>query len=475
MIKSISKTQVLDRLRFENPWWVTKRVDSFFDLLPKRKYFDPFSKLAATSDVKRSVVLLGPRRVGKTVLLHHWVQALIDAGVNAHKIIFITLENPVYNQLGLEQLFSMAREASGETADPKGWYVIFDEVQYLKEWDVHLKSLAESYRDCKFIVSGSAAATLQNKSKESGAGRFIDFLLPPITFHEFIDMQDLDHLLQPVVLSRGGRDVPMYKATDIRLLNKLFLDYINFGGYPEAIFSKTVRKNPERFIRQDIIDKVLMRDLPNLYGISDLQELNALFATIAFNTGQEFSLEKLSQQSGIQKNTIRKYLHYLESAFLIRIVKRTDQSGKRFKRENFFKIFLVNASIRSALFSPVLPWDETMGAMAETAIYGQWMHRANFTPYYARWSRGEVDMIGLNQKNLQPAWALEIKWSDKVYQEPSRLKSLVHFCGENNLKQALVTTIHHHEVKMVGELEITFIPCSTYAYTVGLNTINASP
>jgi uncharacterized protein len=324
------------------------------------------------------------------------------------------------------------------------------------------------------VASGSAAATLQHKSKESGARRFSDFLLPPITFHEFIDMQDLHHMLQPTVLLRGGRDVPMFKAADIRLLNKLFLDYINFGGYPEAIFSETVRQNPERFIRQDIIDKVLMRDLPGNYGISDLQELNALFTTIAFNTAQEFSLETLSRQSGLQKNTIRKYLHYLESAFLIRIVKRTDQSGKRFKRENFFKIYLVNASLRTALFSPVQAWDASMGAMAETAIFGQWMHRANFTPYYARWNRGEVDMIGLNKKNLQPAWALEIKWSDKVYEEPTRLKSLISFCGENYLKQALVTTIHHHDVKMAGDIEVTFIPCSTYAYTVGLNTINAS-
>jgi uncharacterized protein len=68
--------------------------------------------------------------------------------------------------------------------------------------------------------------------------------------------------------------------------NRLFPDYINFGGYPEPIFSETVRQIPERFIRQDIIDKVLMRDLPGISGISGWQELNSLFSTIAFNTGQ---------------------------------------------------------------------------------------------------------------------------------------------------------------------------------------------
>ena len=81
-------------------------------------------------------------------------------------------------------------------------------------------------------------------------------------------------------------------------------------------------------------------------------------------------------------------------------------------------------------------------------------------------------MVGLNQKDLQPSWILEIKWSDKYIKEPTKLKSLLRFCKENNLSQALVTTINYHEVKVVQGIEITFIPCSTYAYTVGLNTIN---
>ncbi|RLD43411.1 MAG: hypothetical protein DRI86_10070 [Bacteroidetes bacterium] len=262
-----------------------------------------------------------------------------------------------------------------------------------------------------------------------------------------------------------------FEASDIKQFNKYFIDYINFGGYPEAIFSESVRENPQRFIRHDVVDKVLLRDLPSLYGIADVQELNSLFTTIAYNSGQEFSLETLSSQSGSPKNSIKKYLEYLEAAFLIRIVRRIDQSGKRFKRDNFFKIYLTNPSLRSALFSPIDPLDELMGAMAETAIFSQWMHRQNFTPYYARWKNGEVDMVGISTKNLKPYWALEIKWSDKYVKEPLKLKSLLRFCKENSITQALVTTINHYEVKEVNGIQITFIPSSTYAYTVGLNTI----
>jgi len=471
MLKNVAKSQVLDRMRFENPWWSLGHIDPFYGDMPERMYFRQFIALADEITVQRALVLMGPRRVGKTVMLHHWVEHLIKNEISPRKIIFITIENPIYNNIGLEELFSNAREAAGDADNLDGWYVIFDEIQYLKDWDVHLKSLVESYRKTKFVVSGSAAAALQYKSKESGAGRFSDFMLPPITFYEFINMQGLEHLITPIDLPWGDNKVPFFEAPDIKQFNKLFIDYINFGGYPEAIFSEVVRKNPERFIRHDVVDKVLLRDLPSLYGIADVQELNSLFTTIAYNSGQEFSLETLSRQSGSPKNSIKKYLEYLEAAFLIRIVRRIDQSGKRFKRDNFFKIYLTNPSLRSALFSPIDPLDELMGAMAETAIFSQWMHRQNFTPYYARWSNGEVDMVGLNMKNLKPFWALEIKWSDKYIKEPLKLKSLLRFCKENNLTQALVTTINHYEVKEVNGIQLTFIPSSTYAYTVGFNTI----
>lgn len=471
MIKNIAISQVLDRIRFENGWWINGQTDEHFKKMPHRAYFQQFHELATNLEVHRSIVLMGPRRVGKTVMLYHLVQKLLDEGHSPRRILFITVENPIYNHIGLEQLFKHGLEASGAANETDGWYVIFDEIQYLKDWDVHLKSLMESYRKSRFIVSGSAAAALQFESKESGAGRFTDFMLPPLTFYEFIQMQQLMHLVHQVQLPWGKNHVDFFSTHDIKELNRLFLVYINFGGYPEAIFSEAVRKNPARFVRNDVVDKVLLRDLPGLYGISNVQELNSLFTTIAYNTANEFSLESLSKQSNAPKNTIKKYVEYLEAAFLIKIIKRIDQSGKRFQRENFFKIYLTNPSLRSALFSPLDATDEAMGNLTETAIYAQWLHRLNFTPFYARWNSGEVDMIGLSEKNLKPNWALEIKWSDRYVKKPEELKSLIKFCKENNLKQALVTTATVQSVIVYEDVEITFIPASSYAYTIGANTM----
>lgn len=238
------------------------------------------------------------------------------------------------------------------------------------------------------------------------------------------------------------------------------------------IFSEKIQANPGRYIRQDIVDKVLLRDLPSLYGISDTRELNSLFTTIAYNSGNEFSLETLCKQSQVPKALLKKYIEYLEAAYLIKKVRRIDQSGKRFKRDNFFKIYLTNPSLRCALFSPISATDELMGSQVETAVFAQWMHRDWFTPYYSRWTNGEVDMVGLSEKTLKPQWALEVKWSNRYFEMPNALKSLVKFCLENDLDSPIVTTIDKEGEKQCKGINIQFFPAAAYAYTVGRNTLS---
>lgn len=471
----LSEEQILDKLKQENPWWATGKIDEDYSKMQKRLYFELFYPLVEDISIKRAVILMGPRRVGKTVLIYHAIDTLLNNGVSPHQIAFVSVENPFFNKMPLEQLFKSCTKATGKT-ETKGWYVFFDEIQYLKDWEVHLKSLVDSYPHVKFVASGSAAAALKLKSTESGAGRFTDFMLPPLTFNEYIHLLQLQHLIIPCQIDWAGNATNFYESTNIALLNEHFLKYINYGGYPEIIFSEKLQVNPSRFIKSDIIDKVLLRDLPSLYGIQDVQELNSLFTSIAYNSGQEFSLEALSQASGgVEKNTIKKYIQYLEAAFLIKIVHRIDHNSKKFSRANYFKIYLTNPSLRSALFTPLQATDKLMGAMVETAIFAQWLQRDWFEPWYARWTngriQGEVDMVGLSSHNFKPLWALEIKWSNRYYENPNDLKSLLSFCETNKLKSALVTTIDKSGSKNIRDMKIHFLPSSLYAYVVGKNTI----
>ncbi len=470
-MRPFSKEQIANKIKFENPWWSTGAIDDYYASMKRRLYFDLFSPLVYEKSVKRAVVLMGPRRVGKTVMLFHLIQDLIDTGVSPKSICYLSIENPIYSGLSLEELLLYFLEITEQTPLNEH-YIIFDEIQYLKNWELHLKTLVDSYHKIKFIVSGSAAAALKLKSNESGAGRFTDFMLPPLTFHEYIDLKDLSKLITLGSKTWKGVSKNYFQTEDIQELNKHFVDYINFGGYPEVSLSKEIQSDPGRYIRNDIIDKVLLRDLPSLYGIKDVQELNLLFTTIAYNSGNEFTYEQLSINSGVAKNTIKRYIEYLEAAFLIRVINKIDQNSKKFKRATSFKIYLTNPSLRSALFSPIEKDGDFIGNMVETAIFSQWGHNTGFKPYYARWKGGEVDIVSLSAEKQKPLWAVEIKWSNRYVKSIHKLSNLKSFCVKNHIDRTLVTTIDIEEIKEDDGLIYDFTPCSLYCYTVGRNAVD---
>lgn len=463
-ITHLLEEQIIKRLVSDNPWWVSDTIPEYYSKMPHRAYLTDFYSEVSDIDMRRAVILMGPRRVGKTVMIFHTIEQLLKSGVAGKKIIYISIDTPIYNNLSLENLFLYARMALKTAEETDGFYVFFDEIQYLKDWEVHLKSLVDTYKNDKFVGSGSAAAALKMKSNESGAGRFTDFMLPPLTFKEYICFNKQEKLIV-----RSKACIAPIDTIDIDALNNLFINYINYGGYPEVVFSEKIRQNPGQYIKNDIIDKVLLRDLPSLYGISDIQELNRLFVHIAFRSGNEFSYENLSSESGIRKDTIRKYLEYLEAAFLIKVVNKIDQNAKHLKKVMSFKIYLTNPSLRCALFSPVNENDDMLGSMVETAILSQWIQGGKSDFFYANWTKGrekgEVDLVWVSSATQKAYSAAEIKWTDRFVKNPTELKSLISFVNANKgLRKIIVTTktetgIYHLD----GGENILFVPSAIYS------------
>ena len=460
-MRQIPRHQVLARLRHENPWWQAPHAipEPFASWRP-RAYLDLFVGLVERVGIRRALVLMGPRRVGKTVLLHHLIAAQLRNGESPVSLLYASVDHPLYNGLDLEDVLGIYQEAVGLDPRTTPCTVIFDEIQYLKDWERYLKAIVDRYPKVRCIASGSAAAALRLKSLESGAGRFSEFLLPPLTFYEFMDLLGHRNLID---LDPETKTLPT--TQDLAQVNALFLAYINHGGYPEAALSPAIQEDPGRYIKGDIIDKVLLRDLPSLYGIQDIQELNYLFTTLAFNTAGEVSFEALSKTSGVAKNTLRRYLEYLEAAFLLRRVERVDRRARRFQRATNFKIYLTNPSIRSALFAPVDADDEAIGSMVETAIFAQWFHRSD-PLWYARWKQGEVDLVRLDPAQ-RVTWALEVKWSDRGARSPGQLGGLLDFCHTHGLESAWVTSREISGSRSEQGVELRFLPASLYCYAVG--------
>lgn len=463
-MKDFGAAEIIQRIRVENPWWKGKaHFPPLYSDVDPRPYIELFFPHLKNRDLRRAIVLMGPRRVGKTYLIHHSIHRLIKQNHALKRILYVSIDNPIYNGLSLEQILYRYQEATGVDITSEECTVFFDEIQYLKDWERHLKSLVDTYPKLKLCVSGSAAAALKLKSTESGAGRFTDFSLPPLLFYEYLKIK------------HGNVDEGM----PIEELNEEFIDYVNFGGYPEVIHNVTIRDNPGQYIKQDIIDKVLLRDLPSLYGISDIQELNNLFTVLAYNTGQEVSYENLSKRSGIAKNTLKKYIEYLEAAFLVKRVRRVDQNGRRMKRDTAFKVYLNNPSMYAALFSPVHEDNPEWGHLVETAFFGELFH-LEIDPqlsnsYYAKWVKGtktyEIDCIMVNKES--PSMAFEVKWSNKIVDDYRYRERFIGYCKDANIQTGFITTKSKFDEFATDQINIKYIPISVFCERSGHNILKA--
>jgi predicted AAA+ superfamily ATPase len=99
--------KIVERLRYENPWWINKHIPEMYSSMSERLYFRLFYPFVTEKNVRRALVLMGPRRVGKTVMLFHSIKQLLADNVNPQKIFFVGIDNPIYVHLGLEDILTL--------------------------------------------------------------------------------------------------------------------------------------------------------------------------------------------------------------------------------------------------------------------------------------------------------------------------------------------------------------------------------
>jgi predicted AAA+ superfamily ATPase len=173
----------------------------------------------------------------------------------------------------------------------------------------------------------------------------------------------------------------------------------------------------------------------------------------------------------VGKQTIQKYIEYLEAAFLVKRVFRVDQDGKRYKRERSFKIYLTNPAMHTGLFGERRADDQDFGHLVETAVFAQRFHegaRLN----YARWGNDdcEVDLVD-SSAALKPTSALEIKWSDRFVTRPGELKGLQRFARKNRLRLVWATTRSQFGRTLLGETELRQWPAAVLAFHYGSSAV----
>lgn len=397
----ISKGGLLKVLASYNPWWKTGMVNPKLSKTYKRFAFYEAMKRLDQTEIRRTVVLTGTRRVGKTTIQYQMIEALLQRGISPQKIVFISMDHPMLKLSSIQEILECYHENIYPEQDA---YYFFDEIQYAQDWDKWLKIIYDMQPDTKTIATGSASPALIKGNQESGAGRWSTIQVPTMSFYEYCELLNIDQPELPIDLKITSLvHKTQQERTQIMLqLSKVqnyFNRYLQVGGFPElALADNDILA--QQVMREDVVDKVLKRDLPSLYRIRNSTELERIFLYLCNVSSEIVSIEAIAKElSGVSRPTVENYIQYLESANLIYQSWPVHISGKKILKASP-KIYIADAAIRNAVLmdDSLLSDPVEMGKIVETAVYKHvvafYYQQAASVGYYRGGKKGkEIDVV----------------------------------------------------------------------------------
>ena len=274
-------------------------------------------------------IVIGPRRTGKTTLLHHIAKHVVENRVvPAERVGFFSFDIPTVKGASLQSVLDHAKTLLGASYEEPG-VLLIDEIAYAEEgWDLTLKNSFD-YPDIypfRIVATSSSSIKLGQGVSDSGAGRWSVYRLLPcqmrewarlLSWHttglEFPEMAG-DTLLEKLASLPEGHST----APEVRD----FLDVFSvYGGMPlpenVAEMDRSEASVAERYqrIRSSLV-KVIREDVPTAYKIEALDETDAVFHFLSRNPCGLVDKEKLCQTIGISDPTLSKILNALDTAML---------------------------------------------------------------------------------------------------------------------------------------------------------------
>jgi predicted AAA+ superfamily ATPase len=396
-----SKEGILKVLTAFNPWWKTGAVNPKMTKTYKRFAFHEAMKRLDQNDLRRIVVLTGTRRVGKTTIQYQMIDTLLKRGIDPAKIVFISMDHPMLKLSGVNDVLEAYHENIYADQDV---YYFFDEIQYAQDWDRWLKMIYDMQPDTNVVATGSASPALVKGNQESGAGRWTVIQVPTMSFYEYCELLDLERPQLPKTL-KMTQMLHMTQPERSRIMMQLqkvqnhFNRYLQVGGFPELALSDNDIM-AQQIMREDVVDKVLKRDLPSLYNLRNATELERIFLYLCNVSSEIVSIEAIAKElSGVSRPTVENYIQYLESANLIYLSLPVDMAGKKVLKASP-KIYIADAAIRNAVLmdESLLTDPIEMGKIVETAVYKHvaafYYQQATSVGYYRGGRKGkEIDIV----------------------------------------------------------------------------------
>lgn len=341
-------------------------------------------------------VALGMRRVGKTTCVLQKIKHLIhEEKIALSKILYLNLEDDRLqpcSQAKLRELIEAFYALYPENHD-KLCYLFFDEIQIAEDWQVLLRRIFDT-KKVQIFLSGSSAKLLSKEIHTSLRGRALASEIWPYSFNEYLRANKLS--FKSDILGQKHRDI----------LQQQLQNYLSVGGFPEVCNTPTERR---RDMLQSYVDVVIMRDIVERYGITNISLLKYLIKTLLKNTATGFAVNKFykdikSQGLSGAKNTLHDYLQYIEDAYLSFSVPLYSESIRK-SQSNPRKIYAVDPGLAKAYS---FGFNQNLGHLFETMVYLDLRRRGYEIYYYLTQERYEIDFVGID--NLGKPKLFQVVW-----------------------------------------------------------------
>ena len=425
-----------------NNWWTTGNVPfEYQDTIPREKT----REIERFIDDREILILIGPRRSGKTTIIYQLIDSLLQSGTSPKNIMYISLDDPEMTlDMGDDlfiRLFESYQEIILRELKDGKIYIFIDEVQYFKGWEMWLKKYFDQYPNIKFIVSGSSSLAIKDESAAL-TGRNLRFLIYPFSYREFIRAKD-NILIEKTAFSYENFEDAYNAALPVKnKLVLLFQEYLHCGGYPRTV-NEDAGKSRE-ILKQYFYDTIY-KDVLKMYSVRDVRALESIAAYLAQNIGNRFSFRKISSALGIDVDTVIRYVRYLEETYLVFMVNYFSYSSKAVMQKEK-KVYMIDTGLRNAISTSA---DEPV--LVENCVFTHLIRKFENVSYWR--DVEEVDFVVSIDNALLP---VEVKYQNSIGQ--SDIKSVLKFCNRFKLNKGLIVTKNDFKREMFNGIEVWFIP-----------------
>jgi len=283
----------------------------------KKRYL--FNDLLKYLDHKNALIITGMRQVGKTTLM----KQLYDE-VKGPKLWY-DFENPLdllhFENINYDAVYEVLRNEAG--ARKERLYVFIDEIQNFPDITKIIKYHIDKY-GVKYVVTGSSNYYLKNLFPESLSGRKFLFVLPPLSFNEYLFFNDKTEIVE----QRKSLDFKSsYRLLDYKRYETDYRMFLEYGSFPEVV--TTADSVTKKLILKNIFASFFEKDIKILSDIKDIRELRDLILMLVPRTGNILDVTKLSNELGINRVKIYNYLELLQGVFFIKLIPKFSKSIDR--------------------------------------------------------------------------------------------------------------------------------------------------